>query len=133
MIRRNQVNAWLQAQGYCEEDLILRADDAIEKAGHWRRQPQRILEAVLRATLPNAPRPAQRENDIVTLFIRRLADQGLPEIARSCTAEWKGPDRDRIYAKARENIAHGAGLARATEHRRLMATRTAAQSAGWEI
>ena len=131
-IRRPQMNGWLREQGLCTGDFVLRGDDAIEEAGPWRDQPAHLLEAALRATLPDKPGEATRENDIVATFIGRMRDEGLDSVATSCDEEWRGARHRDIYDRARRYIAGPTTLARETEHRRLTATRTAAADAGYE-
>ena len=131
-IRRTQINGWLREQELCTGDFVLRGDDAIEEAGPWRDQPAHMLEAVLRATLPDQPGKATRENEIVTTFIDRMRHAGLDSIARSCNEEWRGTRQREIYDRARRYIAGPTTLARETEQRRLNARRTAAADAGYE-
>ena len=132
LVRRNSLNQWLRHTGLATRDHVLRADDALEQAGGWREQPEKLLEAALRATLPTNPAPAEREHDLVTRFVKRLAQQGLNRVARTCSEEWLGPSRSAIYDRARAHIATNTSIARATEQRRITTTRTAARDAGWE-
>ena len=77
-IRRNAMNGWLMETGHANAEFILNADDAIDRAGQWREQPQHMLEAVLRATLPGQRRTAQREDEILGQFTAH-ADAGVEE------------------------------------------------------
>lgn len=130
-IVRNRMNGWLAEQSLVEEELVLNADDAIEKAGPWRTQANTMLEAVLRATLPNERRSAEREAEFVTTFVKRLGRQGLEGVSLSCLDAWEGPDHETIYKAARAHIEHGGKLSRMTEDRRLEAVRSAAAGAGY--
>ena len=83
-IRRNAINGWLMEEGHVSAEFVLNADDAIDRAGRWREQPERMLEAVLRATLPGQRRTALREDEILGQFIQRLQTRGLRNVAESC-------------------------------------------------
>ena len=87
-IRRNAMNGWLMETGHANAEFILNADDAIDRAGQWSEQPQHMLEAVLRATLPGQRRTAQREDEILGQFIQRMQMQGLRNVAQSCLSAW---------------------------------------------
>ena len=131
-IRRIQMNGWLMNSGLANEEFVLQADDAIERAGAWNEQPARLLEAVLWATLPRTAASAQREKEIVEAFIEGMRRQGLEGVAASCLEEWNGAGQRVIYDRARRRIETGANLARMTEDRSLRLTRTAARKAGYE-
>ena len=131
-IRRVQMNGWLHEGGLATEEFVLRADDAIERAGPWKDQPARLLEAALRAALPDNRRAPQREAEIVETFIARMKKEGLDSVALTCLDEWTGPDPGKIYERARAHIAGPETLARDTEGRRLERTRAAARRAGYE-
>ena len=131
-LRRNVMNGWLREQNYVAEDFVLSADDAIETAGAWDRQPARLLEAVLRATLPETRRSGPREKAIVDTFLKRLAHEGFRGIAQTCRDEWRGPEISAIYTRARAYIKGPETLARQTETRRLARTREAAEEAGYK-
>ena len=130
-IRRNAMNGWLMETGHANAEFILNADDAIDRAGQWREQPQHMLEAVLRATLPGQRRTAQREDEILGQFIQRMQMQGLRNVAQSCLSAWYGPNQKKIYAAARTYIDSSETLARDTEERRRTRTLKAAQTAGY--
>ena len=130
-IRRNAMNGWLMETGHANAEFILNADDAIDRAGQWREQPQHMLEAVLRATLPGQRRTAQREDEILGQFIQRMQMQGLRNVAQSCLSAWYGPNQKKIYAAARTYIDSSERLARDTEERRRTRTLKAAQNAGY--
>ena len=130
-IRRNAMNGWLMETGHANAEFILNADDAIDRAGQWREQPQHMLEAVLRATLPGQRRTAQREDEILGQFIQRMQMQGLRNVAQSCLSAWYGPNQKKIYAAARTYIDSSETLARDTEERRRTRTLKAAQNAGY--
>ena len=131
-IRRKQMNGWLSEKELAKEEFVLNADDAIERAGQWREQPARMLEAALRAALPETPRSAEREDYIVTTFIRRMGTQGLKNVAEECLEEWNGERQREIYDRARTAIGEPPTPARETEKRRVQRTRDAAAGAGWE-
>ena len=130
-IRRNAMNGWLMETGHANAEFILNADDAIDRAGQWREQPQHMLEAVLRATLPGQRRTAQREDEILGQFIQRMQMQGLRNVAQSCLSAWYGPNQKKIYAAARTYIDSSETLARDTEERGRTRTLKAAQNAGY--
>ena len=125
------MNGWLMETGHANAEFILNADDAIDRAGQWREQPQHMLEAVLRATLPGQRRTAQREDEILGQFIQRMQMQGLRNVAQSCLSAWYGPNQKKIYAAARTYIDSSETLARDTEERRRTRTLKAAQTAGY--
>ena len=131
-IRRVQMNGWLIDKRLASGEFVLRGDDALEQAGHWREQPAHMLEALLRATLPDTPGEAQREKKIVETFIARMKFEGLNSVADSCNEEWQGMHQREIYERARRHIAGPTTLARETEDRRVKATRAAAKKAGYE-
>ena len=130
-IRRNAMNGWLMETGHANAEFILNADDAIDRAGQWREQPEHMLEAVLRATLPGQRRTAQREDEILGQFIQRMQMQGLRNVAQSCLSAWYGPKQKKIYAAARTYIDSSETLARDTEERRRTHTLKAAKNAGY--
>ena len=130
-IRRNAMNGWLMETGHANAEFILNADDAIDRAGQWREQPEHMLEAVLRATLPGQRRTAQREDEILGQFVQRMLMQGLRNVAQSCLSAWYGPKQKEIYAAARTYIDSSETLARDTEERRRTRTLKAANDAGY--
>ena len=95
-IARNAMNAWLIEAGHANTEFVLNADDAIERAGRWREQPEHMLEAVLRATLPGRRRTAMREDDIVGQFMNRLGSQGLENVKNSCLTAWCCSSRNSV-------------------------------------
>ena len=130
-ILRPQINGWLTEQNLVPGEFVLNGDEAIDHAGTWKEQPARMLEAVLRATLPTLPGSARRENEIVETFIARMRDEGLPSTAKSCAAQWEGEHQAEIYERARAYVAGPGTLARNTEDRRVKAARDAARRAGY--
>ena len=113
-LRRTALNRWLRKNNHAAEDFVLDADDAIEMGGAWDQEPGHLLEAVLRAALPEIRASVLRETAIVERFLKRLSNEGFKAIAQTCEDEWGGPKLSGIYTRARAYIGRAKTLNRQT-------------------
>ena len=89
-IRRAAVNRWLRNHLGTNEDLLWESDDAVYQL-HADGTPSpdaELLKGVLQACLPDQPRPAEREHDIVLQFLQRLTSAGMDACAEGMTRAW---------------------------------------------
>ncbi len=131
-IRRAAANHWLREHVGVNENLLWESDDAVyELHAEGTPSPElELLKAVLYACLPDHPRPAEREDEIVLQFLRRLEPAGLTDCVAGMSEAWGTDAGKKLAAETRAALQHSA--ARQTEASRVEAIRAAAEGAGWQ-
>lgn len=133
-IRRASANLWLREYTGVNDDLLRDPDDTVHNlhapAGA-QQSDINMLKAVLLACLPEQPRETEREDEIVTQFLSRLASAGLGDCAAGMERTWTTKEGRELAAEVRERHLPGS-VARATEASRVRTVRAAAKRSGWQ-
>ena len=130
-IRRVAANGWLREHAGANEDLLWDSDEAVYRLqSAVSSEPDvETLKAVLHACLPDRQPTSSREDEIVVQFLDRLARAGLGDCAAGAASVWRTPAGKELAAEGRAGLADSP--ARQTEASRVVAVRSAAESAGW--